>query len=110
LNKVLWKNHISRVRSWEKQGAKLTVSLTYIGLFGTLSYSVTLRRREVGLRLALGALRGQIVKHFLLQGLAVTFLGCVAGWAFAEFARQLEYVGGVARCTRRAHTPRYSPL
>jgi hypothetical protein len=60
--------------------AVTAVSLTCIGLFGTLSYSVALRRREVGLRLALGALQGQIVKHFLLQGLAVTFLGCVAGW------------------------------
>jgi predicted permease len=64
--------------------AVTAVSLTCIGLFGTLSYSVTLRRREVGLRLALGALQGQIVKHFLLQGLAVTFLGCVAGWGLAS--------------------------
>jgi predicted permease len=64
--------------------AVTAVSLTCIGLFGTLSYSVILRRREVGLRLALGALRGQIVKHFLLQGLAVTFLGCVAGWGLAS--------------------------
>jgi len=64
--------------------AVTAVSLTCIGLFGTLSYSVALRRREVGLRLALGALQGQIVKHFLLQGLAVTFLGCVAGWGLAS--------------------------
>jgi putative ABC transport system permease protein len=64
--------------------AVTAVSLTYIGLFGTLSYSVTLRRREISLRLALGALQGQIVKHFLLQGLAVTFLGCVAGWGLAS--------------------------
>jgi putative ABC transport system permease protein len=63
--------------------AVTAVSLACIGLYGTLSYSVTVRRREVGLRLALGALQGQIVKHFLLQGLAVTFLGCAAGWAMA---------------------------
>lgn len=63
--------------------AVTAVSLACIGLFGTLSYSVTLRRREVGLRLALGASKGQIAKHFLLQGLAVTFLGCVAGWGLA---------------------------
>ena len=36
-------------------------------------------RREIGLRLALGALRGQIVTRFLAQGLGVSFLGCVAG-------------------------------
>jgi putative ABC transport system permease protein len=63
--------------------AVTAVSLACIGLFGTLSYSVTLRRREVGLRLALGALQGQIVKHFFLQGLAVTCLGCIAGWGLA---------------------------
>lgn len=71
--------------------AVTAVSLACIGLYGTLSYSVTVRRREVGLRLALGALQGQIVKQFLLQGLAVTFLGCLAGWGLsAAFARVLS--------------------
>jgi len=37
----------------------------------------------VGLRLALGALRGQIVKQFLWQGLAVCLLGCVVGFVLA---------------------------
>jgi putative ABC transport system permease protein len=63
--------------------AATAVSLACIGLYGTLSYSVNVRQREVGLRLALGALRGQIVKQFLLQGLSVTVAGCVAGWALA---------------------------
>ena len=71
--------------------AVTAVSLACIGLYGTLSYSVTVRRREVGLRLALGALQGQIVKQFLLKGLAVTFLGCLAGWGLAAaFARALS--------------------
>lgn len=55
------------------------VSLACIGLYGTLSYFVAIRRREVGLRLALGALRGQIIKRYLLQGIGVASLGCVAG-------------------------------
>jgi putative ABC transport system permease protein len=63
--------------------AVTAVSLACIGLYGTLSYSVNVRQREVGLRLALGALRGQITKQFLQQGLGVTILGCVAGWALA---------------------------
>jgi putative ABC transport system permease protein len=54
-----------------------------VGLYGTLSYNVNVRQREVGLRLALGALRGQIVKQFLWQGLAVCLVGCVAGFALA---------------------------
>jgi putative ABC transport system permease protein len=70
--------------------AATAVSLACVGLYGTLSYSVNVRRREVGLRLALGALEGQIIKQFLLQGLAVSFLGCLAGGCLAvAFARVL---------------------
>ena len=74
------------------------VSLACIGLYGTLSYSVTARRREVGLRLALGALQGQIVKQFLLQGLAVTLLGCLAGWGLAAASSRVlsEMLYGVS--------------
>src|SRR2546430_1678688 len=71
--------------------AATAVSLACVGLYGTLSYSVNVRRREVGLRLALGALQGQIVKQFLLQGLGVSFLGCLAGSVLvAAFARVLS--------------------
>jgi predicted permease len=63
--------------------AATALSLACIGLYGTLSYNVNIRQREVGLRLALGALRGQIVKQFLWQGLAVCILGCIAGFALA---------------------------
>jgi len=63
--------------------AATALSLACIGLYGTLSYNVNIRRREVGLRIALGALRGQIVKQFLWQGLAVCILGCLAGWILA---------------------------
>jgi ABC-type antimicrobial peptide transport system permease subunit len=57
------------------------VSLACVGLYGTLSYTVNVRRREVGLRLALGAFQGQIVQQFFLQGLGVSLLGCLAGGA-----------------------------
>jgi len=63
--------------------AATALSLACVGLYGTLSYSVNVRRREVGLRMALGALRGQIVKHFLFQGLFVCVMGCLAGWVLA---------------------------
>jgi putative ABC transport system permease protein len=78
--------------------AATALSLACIGLYGTLSYNVNLRQREVGLRLALGALRSQIVKHFLWQGLGVSFLGCVAGWVLAAmFGRVLsEMLYGIA--------------
>jgi predicted permease len=61
--------------------ALTAVSLACIGIYGTLSYLARLRQREVGVRLALGALRGQIVARFLFQGLRVAAIGCVAGLA-----------------------------
>jgi putative ABC transport system permease protein len=71
--------------------AATALSLACVGLYGTLSYTVNVRRREVGLRLALGALQGQIVRQFLLQGLGVSFLGCFAGGCLAAaFARVLS--------------------
>jgi putative ABC transport system permease protein len=57
------------------------ISLACIGLYGTLSYLGRLRQREVGVRLALGAMRSQIVARFVWQGLRVTAIGCCAGLA-----------------------------
>ena len=59
--------------------ALTAVSLACIGLYGTLSYLGRLRQREVGVRLALGALRSQIVARFVMQGLRAAAVGCVAG-------------------------------
>jgi putative ABC transport system permease protein len=71
--------------------AATALSLACVGLYGTLSYTVNVRRREVGLRLALGALQDQIVRQFLLQGLGVSFLGSFAGACLAAaFARVLS--------------------
>jgi putative ABC transport system permease protein len=70
--------------------ALTAISLACVGLYGTLSYAVNIRRREVGLRLALGALRAQIVRQFLMQGMRVSLLGCAAGLGLAAvFTRVL---------------------
>lgn len=61
--------------------AATAVSLACIGLYGTLSYLGRLRQREIGVRLALGAMRRQIVMHFLFQGLRLALIGCIAGLA-----------------------------
>ena len=59
--------------------ALTALALAGVGLYGTLNYVVNLRRREVGLRLALGAMRTTIVRQFFVQGLKVIAIGCVAG-------------------------------
>jgi predicted permease len=69
--------------------ALTAVSLACLGLYGTLSYFVNMRRREVGLRLALGALRRQIVIRFLLQGMRVSTIGCILGLALAAASVRL---------------------
>jgi len=65
------------------------LSLACIGLYGTLSYVVSLRRREVGLRLALGAMRRDIVRHYVLKGLRVIAPACAAGLALAVASGRL---------------------
>jgi hypothetical protein len=70
--------------------AAAALSLACIGLYGTLSYGISLRRREVGLRLALGAMRRTIVGHFLARALSVVALACVGGMLlYGAFARLL---------------------
>jgi putative ABC transport system permease protein len=71
--------------------AVTAVSLAGVGLYGTLSYAVTVRQREVGLRLALGALRTDVVRRFVAQGLRVAIAGGLAGLALAMmFGRLIE--------------------
>jgi putative ABC transport system permease protein len=61
--------------------AATAIMLACIGLYGTLSYLGRLRQREVGVRLALGARRNQIVARFLIQGLRAAAIGSAAGLA-----------------------------
>ncbi len=63
--------------------------LACVGLYGTLSYAVGQRRREVGLRMALGALRRDIVRQFLGQGLRVVAVACAAGIVLALLLRRV---------------------
>jgi putative ABC transport system permease protein len=70
--------------------AATAIALACVGLYGTLSYLVSMHQREVGLRLALGAMRTQIVRQFLAQGLCISLAGCIAGIALAAaFTRLL---------------------
>ena len=63
--------------------AGLALLIAAIGTYGLLSYTVTSRRREIGIRLALGASRAAILAHILRWGLALVLIGTVAGVAAA---------------------------
>jgi ABC-type antimicrobial peptide transport system permease subunit len=68
-----------------------------IGLFGGLSYSVAQRRREIGVRTALGATPANIVALVMRQGAAITVAGLVVGLGVAAAAGQVlgAYLFGV---------------
>jgi putative ABC transport system permease protein len=59
--------------------AVTALALACVGLYGTLSYVVSVRRREVGVRLAFGAMRSDIIRQFLGQGLRVAAVASLCG-------------------------------
>jgi putative ABC transport system permease protein len=69
--------------------ALTAILLAAIGLYGTLSYLVSLRSREIGLRMALGAVPAQIRARFLAQGIGVSLLGCLFGLALGAGVSRL---------------------
>ena len=63
--------------------AMLALLLAAVGTYGVLSYMVTERRREIGVRLALGASRSSVVGLVMKQGLQATVIGVIVGVAGA---------------------------
>ena len=57
----------------------LVLLLAGIGVFGLMSYAVAQRRREIGIRMALGATRRRVVRDVVRDGLTVTLAGLAVG-------------------------------
>jgi predicted permease len=75
--------------------AALTVLLSCMGVYGLLAYSVTARKREIGVRVALGATRRNVVRMIVREGVAIAVPGVLIGapcaWAAARLVRAQLY-------------------
>jgi ABC-type antimicrobial peptide transport system permease subunit len=75
--------------------AGIAVVLAAVGIYGVMAYTVGRRTQEIGIRVALGAQRGQVLAMVLRQTLTLAgtgvAIGLVAAWAATRLMRTLLY-------------------
>jgi ABC-type antimicrobial peptide transport system permease subunit len=69
--------------------AGMALTLAALGVFGVLSYLVTQRAREIGIRLAVGATGSSVRRMVLRQGLSLALIGAALGLAVALVATRV---------------------
>ena len=69
--------------------AALSLLLAAVGLYGVLSYLTTQRTPDIGLRIAVGSQRSQILRFVLFEGLRPALIGLIFGVAASALATQL---------------------
>jgi putative ABC transport system permease protein len=80
--------------------AALALTLSAVGIYGVLSYVVSRRTREIGIRVAIGAGRGQVLKMVLRSGVSLALYGILAGLVLAFGVTRL--LGGLLHGVRPA--------
>jgi putative ABC transport system permease protein len=73
--------------------AGAAILLAAIGIYGVLAHTVSQRTREIGIRLALGAPRGRVVRSVVMQATLLALAGLVAGLVIAAATGRL--IGGL---------------
>jgi ABC-type antimicrobial peptide transport system permease subunit len=63
--------------------------LATVGLYGVMSYTVSRRTREIGIRIAMGAQPGTVERLVLRQGLVLTVIAMALGWPAAWMLSKL---------------------
>jgi ABC-type antimicrobial peptide transport system permease subunit len=69
--------------------AGMALLLASIGIYGVLAYMVGQRSREIGLRMALGAERTDILKLIVTKGVVLSMIGIIAGVIFSVSATSM---------------------
>jgi ABC-type antimicrobial peptide transport system permease subunit len=67
----------------------MALSLACVGLYGVMSYGISRRTKEIGIRMALGARTGDVLRLILGQGMTLTLIGIGIGMIAAIGLSQL---------------------
>jgi putative ABC transport system permease protein len=106
----LWRERLMAVLS--SAFGLLAALLAGIGLYGVVAYSTTKRIREIGVRIALGAQRGDVLSMVVAQGLKLALIGVAVGMAatlgLARLLASMLYGVTPSDPTRRAAGTRWS--
>ncbi|MGB7024587.1 MAG: ABC transporter permease [Candidatus Acidiferrales bacterium] len=93
IDQILWQERL--LARFSSYSAALAMLLASIGLYGLLAYEVARRRREIGIRMALGAQKNDVLKMVGRQGLRLAMIGVAVGLvgalALTRFLSSLLY-------------------